>query len=115
MAINYVPSLFTCDQIIPMNITDITKAGTMTMSFSQLETLQGNFDIKLVDSFNSTTMDVTSDLLYEFNVDPADATTFGKKRFYLIVAGGMVNHNVELASSMKNRATETTHFGWRHR
>lgn len=61
------------------------KTGAYTMSFVNAVDFAGNLPIFLLDYFTGNIVDLRNDTSYSFNVNMADAATYGDSRFELVI------------------------------
>nr|WP_294795897.1 T9SS type A sorting domain-containing protein [uncultured Mucilaginibacter sp.] len=83
LAINQVP--FPKKSVsIPLNV--LTNAtGIYQLALTEAKNIPQMFDVWLMDAYKKDSLDIKHNSTYNFNVNSADATTFGADRFKLVV------------------------------
>ena len=83
LAIAYLPDTTVADTT---QLGVAIKAGSYTLKFSQLETIDSLQSVTLIDKFLGTTTDVRSNPTYSFNVT-TDTASKGGNRFKVVLSG----------------------------
>jgi hypothetical protein len=86
-AINGLP--LSCTSIVKLKVTDVT-AGTFSLKFTELESLQNQYQVVLKDKFLNQTKKIGSGDEYHFTTT-TDPATFGTNRFELQLSSTPIN------------------------
>ena len=83
LAINNLP-LPKTSEVIGLNV-NTTADGTYTLSMTQLQGIPQLYEVWLMDAWKKDSLDMRHNPTYSFNVDKKDTTSFGSKRFSLVI------------------------------
>jgi len=85
LSINRLPLPGRTRQIVPLAVNAAT-AGLYTLNLTELENLPSNYQVWLKDLYNKDSLDMRANSSYSFNIDKANAETFGRNRFQLAIS-----------------------------
>lgn len=88
LAINSI-SEFNCSESISIGIRKV-EPGTHTFDFSDIESIEGDFDFVLLDHFTGGSLNLKNTSKYSFEVTE-DTLSFGDNRFKLVVSQENIN------------------------
>ena len=83
LAINQI-ALSKQTQTIPLTV-NATSTGIYRLSLTEIKNMPKLYDVWLIDTYKKDSLDVRSNPNYNFNINTADATSFGSKRFSLVI------------------------------
>jgi hypothetical protein len=83
LAINQMP-FPKSSQIIPLNI-EVASSGTYQLNMTEVTNIPNSFDVWLKDAYQKDSTDVRKMPNYTFTTNTADTTTFGTKRFSIVI------------------------------
>jgi hypothetical protein len=82
LAINQRP--LTPGQMIPLSLAAVAN-GTYTLTMNELQGIPQLFDVWLIDNYKKDSVNMRQTNTYSFNITLSDTSSFGKKRFALVM------------------------------
>jgi hypothetical protein len=83
LAISQLP-LSNKTQVIPLKVS-ATTAGLYALKMTELKNLPQLYDVWLMDAYKKDSLDIKHNPTYNFNLSLTDTSTFGSKRFSLVI------------------------------
>lgn len=103
LAINTLSLPKKSDKVIPLSV-DAFKTGLYTLSLNEIQNIPSIYQVWLRDKLKKDSLDMRANKIYTFNLNKADATTYGKDRFEVVI-----RQNPELAVKLLDfNATKVT-------
>jgi len=84
LCINTIPLPGIKAETIRLSV-DATAAGSYTLSLRDLVAVPQLYDIWLTDAYTKDSLNMRQNKIYSFNINKSDSTTFGDKRFMLVL------------------------------
>lgn len=84
LAVNTLSLPKKSDKIVPLSV-DAYKTGLYTISLTDIENIPAIYQVWLRDKLKKDSLDIRANKIYTFNLDKADATTYGKDRFEIVM------------------------------
>jgi hypothetical protein len=69
---------------IALNVNAVTD-GTYQLSMPDVKSIPALFDIWLIDAYKKDSIDIRNNPVYSFNINNSDSTSYGSKRFSLVM------------------------------
>jgi len=83
LAINVLPYPKKSEPIGLM--VDVTSSGAYKLYLKNISNVPRLFDVWLMDAFKKDSLDLRNNKSYNFNIDKTDSSTFGSRRFTLVI------------------------------
>lgn len=110
LSINRSPLPKLIPQTLPITV-DANASGLYTLKMDMLENMPNLYQVFLKDALKGDSLDMRAYSTYNFNIDKANAKTFGNKRFTLVI-----RQNPELALKLLDfnakKVTEGAKLNW---
>ncbi|TWR27374.1 DUF2341 domain-containing protein [Mucilaginibacter pallidiroseus] len=84
VAINSIPYPKTNTTVIPVN-SNISVSGLYQINLTEAKNIPDLYEVYLIDAFKKDSLDILRNKTYNFNAVAGDSTTFGNKRFKLVI------------------------------
>ena len=84
LSINNVPLPKQQSETIKLNV-NTTNNGTYTLSLRSLVSVPQLYDLWLIDNYKKDSVNMRLDKTYSFEINKTDSSTFGSKRFALVI------------------------------
>jgi hypothetical protein len=94
---------------IPLNVS-VNTSDIYQLKLSQLNEIPKMFEIWLMDAYKKDSLDIRNNLNYNFNVNTADAATFGTDRFTVVICPNVAYsyHLLNFAAAKQGTAVQLT-------
>ncbi|HVW12832.1 MAG TPA: T9SS type A sorting domain-containing protein [Mucilaginibacter sp.] len=111
LCIDRLPFPAKTPQVIPL-LVDGTATGQYQLKLTQLSNLQPTYGVWLRDRTKPDSINLRTNPVYSFTINKADTTTFGGKRFQLVISKDPVPA-LQLLSFNANKITEGSLLIWK--
>ncbi|MDB5016384.1 MAG: Cadherin-like beta sandwich domain protein [Mucilaginibacter sp.] len=84
LAINTMPLPKTTAQVIPLNVS-ASVTGIYQINLTAIKSIPDLYDVWLMDTYKKDSLDIKHNPTYSFNINKSDASSYGSKRFTLVI------------------------------
>lgn len=105
LAVNTVPTITDCQRTFKLDLTNAS-VGEYSVSFEGLASLTGGHNVKLIDNYTTTIIEVDEVTNYNFNVSE-DLTSYGSERFELRFESVQLDNTIIPDFAVANECSST--------